>query len=273
MQYVVQVSGETLNKQNKAYVVKSNSEEEAGLIAKQAFCEDYEIESATVSVKSNKRTVKAVVAMGLMTISIILSFIKWKNGHDTISISPDYLSCLYGVLIYAAFVVRFKGIQRTVSTLIDILFCVFTVLLLSTFVKTILVTKTISLFGLTDISVSTEMILPIAIILSWLGLKMVSLFCMCAVAIIALFNISALNVAMGGLFGPAYIICSFLGIMLYLSVEPAFIETLSQIKHATASGLNHLSGDFSYAKSKVTDINASISNKLNTSKSDEDKLK
>ncbi len=273
MQYVVQVSGETLNKQNKAYVVKSNSEEEAGLIAKQAFCEDYEIESATVSVKSNKRTVKAVVAMGLMTISIILSLIKWKNGHDTISISPDYLSCLYGVLIYAAFVVRFKGIQRTVSTLIDILLCVSTVLLLSTFVKTILVTKTISLFGLTDISVSTEMILPIAIILSWLGLKMVSLFCMCAVAIIALFNISALNVAMGGLFGPAYIICSFLGIMLYLSVEPAFVETLSQIKYATASGLNRLNGDVSYAKSKVADVKTSISNRIKSSKTGEYSIK
>jgi hypothetical protein len=273
MQYVVQVSGETLNKQNKAYVVKSSSEEEASLIAKQAFCEDYEIENATVSVKSNRRTYKAICAMILISISIFLSLINWKNGHDTISISPDYLSCLYGVLIYTAFVVRFKGIQRTVSSWIDIAFCVFIVLLLSTFVKTILVTKTISLFGLTDISVSTEVILPIAIILSWLGLKMVSLFCMGAVAIIALFNISALNVAMGGLFGPIYIICSFLGIMFYLSVEPAFVETMSQIKHATASGLNHLSGDFSYAKSKVTDIKTSISNKFNASKSDEDKLK
>lgn len=266
MQYIVQVSGETLNTQNKAYIINSKSEEEANLIARRTFCEDFSVESATVSVKTNKRTFKAICAMILMLISIFLSFINWKNGHDTISIRPDYLSCLYGVLIYAAFVVRFKGIQRTVSSLIDVLFCAFTVLLLSNFVKTILVTETISLFGLTDISVSTEVILPIAIILSWLGLKMVSLFCMGAIAIIALFNISALNTAMGGIFGPVYIICSFLGIMLYLSVEPAFVETLSQVKKATVSGLNRLNGDVSYAKSRVVDVKASISNKINFSK-------
>lgn len=41
MQYVVQVSGEVLDKQNKAYVVDSKTAEEAQLIATQTFCEDF----------------------------------------------------------------------------------------------------------------------------------------------------------------------------------------------------------------------------------------
>lgn len=265
MQYVVQVSGEVLDKQNKAYVVDSKTAEEAQLIATQTFCEDFAIESDAVYVKSHKRTYKAIIAFVFMLIPILLSFIGWKNGHDTISISPDYLSCLYGVLIYAAFVVRFKGIQRTVSSWIDILFCVFTVLLLSTFVKTILVTKTISLLGLADITISTNVVLPVAILLSWLGLKVVSLVCMGGVAIIALFNITALNTAMGTIFGPLYIICSFIGIMMYLSVEPAFVETLLQVRNVAVKGLHRLSGDVSYAKAKAINVKTVISNKINTS--------
>lgn len=265
MQYVVQVSGEVLDKQNKAYIVDSKTVEEAQLIATQTFCDDFAIESDAVYVKSHKRTYKAITAFIFMLVPILLSLIGWKNGHDTISISPDYLSCLYGVLIYAAFVVRFKGIQRTVSSWIDILFCVFTVLLLSTFVKTILVTKTISLLGLTYITISTNVVLPVAIILSWLGLKVVSLVCMGGVAIIALFNITALNTAMGTVFGPLYIICSFIGIMMYLSVEPAFVETLLQVRNIATRGLHRLSGDVSYAKAKAINVKTAISNKINTS--------
>ena len=168
-------------------------------------------------------------------------------------------------MIYAAFVVRFKGIQRTVSSWIDILFCVFTVLLLSTFVKTILVTKTISLLGLTDITISTNVVLPVAIVLSWLGLKIVSLVCMGGVAIIALFNITALNTAMGTVFGPLYIICSFVGIMMYLSVEPAFVETLLQVRNVASRGLHRLSGDVSHAKTKAINVKTAISNRINNS--------
>ena len=265
MQYVVQVSGEVLDKQNKAYVVESKTAEEAQKIATQNFCEDFAIEGNSVYVKSHKRTYKAIIAFIFMIIPIFLSFVGWKNGHDTISISPDYLTCLYGVLIYAAFVVRFKGIQRTVSSWIDILFCIFTVLLLSTFVKTILVTKTISLLGLKSITISTNIVLPVAIILSWLGLKVVSLICMGGVTIIALFNITALNTAMGTIFGPLYIICSFMGIMMYLSVEPAFVETLHQVKYTAVKGIHHLNDDISHTKAKAINVRMAISNKINTS--------
>ena len=265
MQYVVHVSGEVLDRQNKAYVVNSKSPEDAQLIATQNFFEDFAIESDAVFVKLHKRTYKAIFSFLFMLIPILLSFVAWKNGHNTISISPDYLSCLYGVLIYTAFVVRFKGIQRAVSSWIDILFCVFTVLLLSTFVKTILVTKTISLLGLTNITINTNVVLPVVIILSWLGLKVVSLICMGSIAIIALFNITALSMAMGTLWGPLYIICSFIGIMMYLSVEPAFVETLLQVKNTTAMGLHRLSGDVSYAKAKAINVKAAISKKIDTS--------
>lgn len=264
MQYLVQVSGDITNKLNKTYVVNSNSLEKAQVMATQNFCEEFEITSADVYVKSHRRTVKAIFAFIFMLVPILLSLISWKNGHDTISISPDYISCLYGTLIYAAFIVRFKGVQRMVSSWIDILFCVFSILLLSSFVKTILATETISILGLTKFTIDSKVLLPIAIVLSWLGLKFVSLVCMAIIAIIALFNITALNAAMGMICGPLYVICSFVGIVMYLAVEPAYLETLSHFKSVAAKGLSRLNNEITQTKSKAISIKSSITSKTNS---------
>ena len=225
----------------------------------QNFCNEFSADVEMVEIKSDRRTHKAVLAFIFMLIPILLSFINWKNGHDTISISPDYISTLYGVLIYAAFVVRFKGIPRTVSSWIDILFCVFNVLLFASFVKTILFTKTITILGIIKINIDTNILLPVAIILSWLGLKIVSLICIAIITIVALFNITALNIAMGSIFGPLYVICSFIGIMLYLSVEPAFIESIHQFGEVVNKSFNYLNKD-------VSNVKANIDNKVNSLK-------
>ena len=261
MQFLIHVSGDVLDKQSKVYVVNSDSVESAQTIATQNFCDEFLTDKAVVTIKPQRRTTKAMCSFIFMLIPILLSFISWKNGHDSISISPDYISCLYGVLLYAAFVVRIKGIPRTVSSWIDIMFSVCSVLLLSTFIKTILVTETISLLGLGEVSVSTNVILPVAIILSWLGLKIVSLACMATILVIALFNITVLNVAMGMICGPLYIICAFVGIMLYLSIEPAFIETLSQFRRTALKSLDYIGRDISHAKDKITSIRNVISNR------------
>lgn len=257
MQYLVNVCGDVSNKQNKTYVVNSSSAEDAQIVAKQYFFDDFGVRSCEVFLKPHKRTYVACLSFILMLIPILLSLINWKVGHKTISVSPDYISCLYGVLIYSAFIVRFKGIKRTVSSWIDILFCVFVVLLLSTFIKTIMVTQTIDLFGFKSITINTSILLPIVIALSWLGLKIVSLVCMVALVLIAMLNIVALNEAMGMFFGSLYIISSFVGVLLYLSVEPVLSESICAISKATLKGVKYISNDVAQAKSKIVESSSS----------------
>ena len=266
MQYVIRVSGDVANKQNKAYVIDAHSEEDAQKIAIQNFSDEFSTSGDIVYSKPDRRTYKSIIAFIFMLIPILLSLINWKNRHDTISISPDYISTLYGVLIYAAFIVRFKGVQRTVSSWIDILFCVFNILLFATFIKTILVTKTINILGLTEINISTNVLLPVAIVLSWLGLKVISLVCMAVITIIALFNITALNVAMGSIFGPLYVICSFIGIMMYLSVEPAFIESVHQFGAVVSKSVNYLNRDISIAQTNIKNAKTNINKKISKTK-------
>lgn len=260
MQYLVHTSGEVINRHDKAYVIKAQSKEEAQEIARNNFAEEFYIVDENISVKSSKRTYRAICAYILMMIPIALSFIDWKVGHDTVSMRPDYISCLYAILFYAAFIVRFKGIQRTIGSWIDIVFSVLIVLLLSSFIQTILVRKTISFLWIKEISINTNVVLPVVIILSWLGLKLVSAVCMVGIGVLAIFNIAALSNAMGSVYGPAYIICAFMGIIFYLSIEPAVMEAFPYLKKSVGHGVSYVRNDFVEARNSAKKLGETAGN-------------
>lgn len=251
MEYIIKVCGEVVDNQYKAYAVKANSESQAQKIAKQNFQEEFLTDgNVAVVEKPFMRKKRSVFALIAMIIPILLSLINWKHGHSTISISPDLISCLFGVLIYSSFVIRFKGIQRTVQTKTDILFAIVSVLLLSTFVRILLLdTKFTLLGGLIKFPINTYVVLIFAVILSWIGLKGVSLTCIGFIVLCALGNILGLNKAMRTLWGSIYVISSFLGIIMYASVEPTFMESKQYIHKFFKSNFKSLNEDLYQVKS------------------------
>ena len=80
---------------------------------------------------------------------------------------------------------------------------------------------------------------------------------MVALVLIAMLNIIALNEAMGMFFGSLYIISSFVGVLLYLSVEPVLSESICAISKATSKGVKYISNDVSQAKSKMVESSSS----------------
>lgn len=263
MQYLVHTSGNVVDFHEKAYIVNAESKEDAQEIAKSNFMEEFYVVDDNVCVKSYKRRYKAILACIFMMIPVFLSFINWKIGHDTVSIQPNYISCLYAVILYSSYIVRFKGIRRTVGSWIDIGLSIILILLLSSFIRTILVIKYINILGIKKIVIDTNIILPITILLSWCGLKFFSILSMACVGILAMFSISELNEAMAGIAGPAYIICAFIGILIYLSIEPAMFEMSTNLKKSIVGGVDHLKRDLIYAEKEVKKFNDLASNKLN----------
>ena len=255
MQFLIHTRGNALNVYDKAYVVNASSESEAKKIAVSSFEDEFGVFSDSITTQSFKRTGKSIMAYICMLIPIILSLINWKNGHDTYSISPNLLSCIYSAAFYAVFVIRFKGIHRTVCSWIDIIFSVLIILLMSSFIQLILVEKTVNLLGIVKFPIDAKTIIPIAIVLSWCGLKLVSVICIAGVGILALFNVEALSSAMGMIWGPVYVLSSFMGIMLYLSVEPVMVETVSCLKNSTIHSINYVKNDFMQAKTSVKNLN------------------
>ena len=239
MEFLVKVSGNVVNRQDKTYVISAKNQAEALNTANTSFENEYEYIDITSSVKPYKRTLKAIICLAFLFIAITLSCIEWKDGHSSVSIQPDYISSLYSVLFYTAFVMRFKGIQRATSSWIDVVSGIGVILLMSSFIQTMLFSGTLNIFGITEIEVNMKIILPVAIFLSWAGLKFISIICMLAIGIMALFSITSLNNAMGAFWGTLYILSSYLGVVFYLSVEPVAVETLSQLKAFAQQSLSH----------------------------------
>lgn len=245
MQYLIRINGKVVNQYDKTYVIRASSQEKAREIVKNDFTEKNSIIDEEIYVSPLDNSKRGLAACILLLIPVLLSFVDWKIGHDTVSIRPTYQSCLYAVILYAAMIVRFKGILKAFNSWIDVLFCIIIVLLMSSFIQTLIVSKEVNLLG---IRINTNMLLPITMGASWLGIRFVSVICIGCMGAFALVNICALSNAMGSVFGPIYIISSFLGTCCYLSIEPAFLEAFPYFGKKLNKGMRNFNDDIEDVK-------------------------
>lgn len=269
MEYLVNTSGEISRTHNKTYVIKANSKKEAQEKAKNKFETEFECVNIDAQANTYTRTKRALIACALMLIAIIISFCTYSysakaffffSKTETFSIAPQMESCIFAIIFYCAYVIRFKGIERTLSAVIDIAFCVLTVLLLASVFQLILSNENIKLLGILP-AVDSYTVIVVAIITSLLGIKVVSAGCMAFVALAALSNLSVASKAMRT-WGVVYIMCAFLGILFCLSAEPAVLEALPQIKQSFSKTAKYIKNDFNSAKNQLEEIKNSTTQQL-----------
>ena len=263
MQFLINASGKTLITQNKSYVDEAKNEQEAEAKAVELFTSEYNLvdDSIVISKSFDKnRTNKLLAAAVLVLISVIISCIRWELEpmrilwivkERSISISPELVSCLYAILFYFVYVVRFKGIQKTVSSVIDIVMSVLNILLISSFFQIILTANNLHLLGFIPLDfMPTEGLVLIGFIMSIIGLKFVSVTIYSFIAILAISNLHQVSKAMGA-WGVVYIMCAFFGILLWLSVEPCVVEMLPKLKRDVISGAKYIKKDFDEVKNQL----------------------
>lgn len=224
MKYLIYTEGKVINVQGKSYTVNASTEKEAQELAEEQFIDEYGYNGEIYTSKGKKLNKFTGISIVSMIMAILLSFINWKLDHSTVSIKPDLISCIMAFAIYSAYVIRIKGLQR-MNSYVDLVFMVLLILLFSSFIQCILLNSTFT-FIIWDVSIDCRMLLIIAAILSWLGMKMLSAGCMAIIIICALVKICILNSAMGNLWGPMYVICAGVGIITYLLIEPAVQEMM-----------------------------------------------
>lgn len=248
-EYIVPVTGSVPERKTTSYLVRACSQDDARRIAEGKFSEEFGTFGESPSALDN-RTPRAIAACTLMSIAIGLSYIDWAHGDNLISISPSLTSCLISLILYTAYVVRFKGIHRIVTSENDIALCLCVILLFASFIQTILA-KEVTLFPKTlltkELSIDSYYLLFATILLSWIGVKIVSAACFLLVGIAAFSSIMSLSDAMGSLFGPLYILSSFFGLLFYISVEPAASEALYHIKASSRAAKKYVENDFHQA--------------------------
>lgn len=224
MKYLIHTEGKIVNLQGKSYRVKAATKEEAQQLAREQFIEEYGCNGEIYTSKAIKTKVVTAGSIIGMLIAVLLSFINWKSEHATISIKPDLISTVMAIVIYSAYVIRFKGLQR-MSDCTDWIFFILSVLLLSSFIQSILSSREFQI-PIIRTYIDCRMLFVLAMILSWLGLKILSVGCMAFIVLCGFFKIISLNVAMGNIWGTVYAMGAAVGIILYLVIEPAIQEML-----------------------------------------------
>ncbi|MBR5048734.1 MAG: hypothetical protein IKX74_03725, partial [Erysipelotrichaceae bacterium] len=248
--YIVKTQGTVLNFQDKAYEVVARDKNEAEVIAKNMFAEEYAVADEQLKAAASGITFANILSIICMLTAVLISFVRWHDGRNIISLSPTLTSCVYAVLLYSAYLVRFKGIRNMFQSWQDVIFSVLLILLFSSFTQAIMPSVEIN-FLIVHISISPKTLLLVSIAFSWLGMKLISLLFMFIIALIALGNLVSLDAAMGNLFGPIYVITSFIGLVSYMSTEPALHQGLSRFRNDVAYSSQILKSDLSYAKKAV----------------------
>lgn len=172
MKYLIHTEGKIVNLQGKSYRVKASTKEEAQQLAREQFIEEYGCNGEIYTSKAIKTKVVTAGSIIGMLIAVLLSFINWKSEHATISIKPDLISTVMAIVIYSAYVIRFKGLQR-MSDCTDWIFFILSVLLLSSFIQSILSSREFQI-PIIGTYIDCRMLFVLAMILSWLGLKILS---------------------------------------------------------------------------------------------------
>lgn len=222
MKYLIHAEGNVTNLQEKNYIVNARTSEEARELAQQEFKEEYNCDEVYIG-KAMSKSGQVILAVICMIGAIFLSFIDWKSGHTTVSMKPDLISCAFACSIYFAYVFRFKGLKG--FSLLDGLFIILWTLLLSAFIQIMLSSSTFE-FKIFGTLINSKLLFLMAAILSWIGLKGISAIVMGVVLILGLARVVLLNDAMGAMWGPVFILCTVMGVVMYCAVEPVILELM-----------------------------------------------
>jgi len=257
MQYIVQTGGDTIERKESIYVINAKSEEEAKEIAKEQFLGEYDIHGDGIYIQLQKRKGSSIAAIICMLIPVMLSFLNWsytvKSGfiikkieEVALNLRPDMISVLFSVIIVGAWVVRFKGIKKICDNISEIFLIVTLILLVSSVIKILLQNVEFKIFGLKIWDIDTTTVLVLAGILSWCGMKLVSVICLAAVVAAALSNISLVSEVMG-IFGAVYVLFAFVGILLFFYSDPNLMNVFPHYKKSIYNSTNYLKNEYQEA--------------------------
>lgn len=277
MQYIVQTKGAVtvVDERVEAYVIDARSQEEAYDLARARFQETYGETVDGLKGKAVPRTFRAILAMILLVIPIVISFLEWqkessegfwifaKQTVETVNFHPNLLSTLLAVIFFSAFILRYKGLERLMASKLDVALTAVVILFIATLFELILKEQSIKLFGFIPLGdIKPIYLLVTAIIMSWFGVRGVSSVMMAIVFFLSIGRLSELQGLMPVWVSLVFVLSAFFGLVLYCLVEPAFYDSLPQLQGHLQSGMVYLKADAAHTRAAVTQASRFVSSAM-----------
>lgn len=245
--YTVQMAGRALKQVavSQTYLIKAENESEAIEYGRRQFSENYNVGSNNVKIEfilSNGDFIKRLIfAITCFSIAITLSSIPWFDGKANIPVTiyPTLKTLVYSLFFVGGTYFRIKDFKDfNKHFFVNLLLLLMNILLFATFISIFLKPHFLNIFGVEILNIQSDYILFFAIILSWGGVKSVSLICYFIIAFLSLTNFSIISDAMGvpGIF---YFISSVSFIIANLSIDPEMQRALPFISNTIDKSIDY----------------------------------
>lgn len=219
----------------KTICITAKNQEEASLI-----CEK-QLKESNISFIALNRKSSILPAIIFLFIVSLFSFFKFhkENSLKTISLMPGILPMVFSIIIYAAFVIRVKGINNTFKDFSDTLVSVLFFYTLAIFINlfTSLPASSSGLIGkffYKTLNIKPINLIIVATILSLIGLKQICGFVWIFICIAGIIELGSLESFLGKWNSIIFLISSFLGVVFYLKYEGKAIQnSFKKLSQAT----------------------------------------
>lgn len=230
-------------------LVKAENKEEAIKLYQEELIRD------GISVCSNSVSPKTGAAPGIVFFAIVLimSYFRYfeKDGFNYVSLYPNVMSILLSILVYSSFVIKVKGIEKTFKNFPDTVISLLFILVFAIFIKIFakdssvpagVVGKFLVKLGLGN----SYILILLAIVLSWLGVKQICGFIWVAIIGLGLAELVTCGNYLGDVKGSIFLLSSFCGFVFYLKYEGKVI--INSFKKLATTSANFIQSDIEQSR-------------------------
>lgn len=239
MKYIVKTEGKVYDWKQAAYAVEAQSESEAVKIAEERFAKEYII--AGDGLKTSARKVRASVLIALVTLSAaaVISLIGFRTAaRNPVTIRPDMMSLLYGALVYLILLVKFKGAKNLLKADTwkemtgrweNIVLAGLVIVLFASVIQLMFSEMKV---GVSFLSVNLDLrVLALGLaLIAYFTNGGLSIICFVLFFLLSKASISGLIPVLSNVKGMVFLACAFIGIISYLSAQPALYQSFLNVK-------------------------------------------
>ncbi|MGP1438902.1 MAG: hypothetical protein ACTTKH_07510 [Treponema sp.] len=200
-----------------------------------------------VGINKKASPIPGIISFSIALLLTTIPFYE-KNGFSFVFLFPNVISLLCSLFIYSSFVIRVKGISNTFKNIPDFIISILCILVLGSFIKIFLADSVVSVgwvgWALEKMGLNnSHLLIAIAIIFSWIGIKSIAGFMWIIIAILGMVELATAGEYMGEYISAVFILSSFCGFIFYLKYEGkivinSFSKMASNVGKMVVSDLN-----------------------------------
>lgn len=240
MKYIVKTKGKVYDYKQIAYAVEAESREEAEQAARERFCADYIPADEVIEASASGVKIGTMAALVTLAAAAVLAFIGFKTGttRSASVIRPDLMSLVYGAGVYLILFIKFKGFKNLLNmkwwaevlkSWENIVLAVLMIILIASLIQLMFSQMKVG-FSFLSFHMDMRVLALVLAAVAYFGSGILSLICLLLFLLLSKMSLSGLAAVLGNIRGFLYLGCALIGVITYMSTQPALYQSIMNVK-------------------------------------------